>query len=108
MEMHGAGGFLGSYPWDFGHMLLWIRGYNDFFLWNAGFFLKELAAVVISSIYAFVISYLMLWLVNKITPVKVTKQDEENGRDAALHGESTYEMIWFLLSSEFNITPRLN
>jgi Amt family ammonium transporter len=74
-------------------------------LWNAGFFLKELAAVVMSSIYAFVISYLMLRLVNKITPVKVTNQDEENGLNTILHGESAYEMIWFLLSSESNITP---
>jgi Amt family ammonium transporter len=63
------------------------------FLGNASFFLKELVAVVLSSFYAFAISYAMLWVINKITTVKVTRQDEETGLDAALHGENAYEMI---------------
>jgi Amt family ammonium transporter len=53
--------------------------------------LKELAAVLISSIYAFGISYAILWLINKITRVKVSSQEEEFGLDAAEHGESAYE-----------------
>jgi Amt family ammonium transporter len=44
-------------------------------------------------VYAFALSYGMLWLIDKITPVKVTREDEENGLDAALHGETAYEMI---------------
>jgi Amt family ammonium transporter len=92
--VHGVGGFLGIVC-----LGLWAdarvnaAGVNGLFLGNPTFFLKELAAVAITSVYAFGISYGMLWLINKITPVKVTKQEEENGLDDALHGETAYEMI---------------
>ena len=46
-----------------------------------------------SSVNAFGVSYGMLWLINKITPVKVTAREEETGLDEALHGETAYEMI---------------
>jgi len=49
--------------------------------------------VVIAAVYAFGFSYGALWLINKITPVKATMKDEENGLDAAQHGENAYEMI---------------
>ena len=32
----------------------------------------------------------MLWLINKITPVKVGAQEEAMGLDASLHGETAY------------------
>ena len=92
--VHGVGGFLGIVC-----LGLWAdlavnpAGVNGLLLGNPGFFFKELAAVAITSVYAFAVSYAMLWLINKITPVKVTRQDEENGLDAALHGETAYEMI---------------
>jgi Amt family ammonium transporter len=62
-------------------------------LGGTSFFFKELIAVLGTSIYAFGISYAMLWLINKVTPVKVSNTDEENGLDEALHGEVAYEMI---------------
>jgi len=68
-------------------------GVNGLLLGNPGFFLKEFTAVLITSVYAFAMSYGMLWVINKFTPVKVSKQDEENGLDDALHGENAYEMI---------------
>ena len=33
----------------------------------------------------------MLWLINKITPVRISETDEA-GLDEALHGEQAYEM----------------
>ena len=47
-------------------------------------------AVIISSVWAFVFTYGMLCLINVITPVKVTKETEELGLDAGLHGETAY------------------
>jgi Amt family ammonium transporter len=32
----------------------------------------------------------MLWLIDRVTPVKVNQQAEESGLDAALHGETAY------------------
>jgi len=68
-------------------------GVNGLLLGNPGFFLKELAAVAITSVYAFGASYAMLWLINKVTLVRVTREDQESGLDVALHGETAYEMI---------------
>jgi len=58
---------------------------------DAGFFFKEVVAVVISAAYAFIFTYLMLAVINYITPVKVTEQDEELGLDTSLHGEKAYD-----------------
>jgi Amt family ammonium transporter len=44
----------------------------------------------LQSIYAFGFTYGMLWLINKVTPVRTTEA-EESGLDEALHGESAYE-----------------
>jgi ammonia channel protein AmtB len=32
----------------------------------------------------------MLWLINLVTPVKLTKEEEERGLDLSLHGEEAY------------------
>lgn len=56
-----------------------------------GFFWKQLISVVGVCFYAFVFSYVMLWLINFITPVKVTKEEEAMGLDNSLHGEIAYE-----------------
>jgi Amt family ammonium transporter len=92
--VHGVGGFSGIiFLGVFADLSVNAAGSNGLLLGNSTFFLKELAAVIGTSIYAFVGSYAMLWIINKITPVKVTSADEENGLDSALHGENAYEMI---------------
>ncbi|WP_421921181.1 ammonium transporter [Marinifilum sp.] len=58
---------------------------------DAAFFLKEVTAVLIGAIYAFVFTYLMLAIINYITPVKVNEEDEDLGLDASLHGERAYD-----------------
>lgn len=55
------------------------------------FFWKQVITVTGVCVYAFVFSYVMLWLINFVTPVKVTKQEEEAGLDSSLHGEMAYE-----------------
>lgn len=55
------------------------------------FFWKQLITVIGVCGYAFIFSYVMLWLINFITPVKVTKEEEEAGLDSSLHGEMAYE-----------------
>ena len=46
-------------------------------------------AVLGASAYAFIFSYVMLFLVDKVTPVKVTAEGEANVH-ATIHGESAY------------------
>ena len=57
---------------------------------NGGFFLKQLVAVAIASVWAFAFTYGMLWLIDRVTPVKVAVAAEESGLDVALHGETAY------------------
>ncbi len=58
---------------------------------DAAFFFKELAAVAIAAIYGFIFTYLMLFIINFITKVKVPMDVEDSGLDAALHGEKAYD-----------------
>ena len=57
---------------------------------NSAFFVKQCVAVLLSSVWAFVFTFGMLWLIDRITPVKVAAGAEEVGLDEALHGETAY------------------
>jgi len=92
--VHGVGGILGIVSLGlFADLAVNSTGSNGLLLGNSTFFFKECAAVIGSSIYAFCLSYGMLWLINKFIPVRVTKKEEMSGLDEALHGENAYEMI---------------
>lgn len=57
---------------------------------DASLLIKETVAVLGTAAYAFIFTYLMLALINKITPVRVKQEDELLGLDASLHGEQAY------------------
>jgi len=50
-------------------------------------FLTQLKALVIVSIFAFCASYALFFIVNKITPLRVSEEKEELGLDISQHGE---------------------
>ncbi len=52
--------------------------------------MKQTVAALGAGTYAFVFTYGMLLLINLVTPVKVTEQNEMEGLDTALHGEQAY------------------
>lgn len=58
---------------------------------SSSFFFTQLISVVAVSTYCFLFTYVMLILINYITPVKVSKEEEEAGLDSSLHGEIAYE-----------------
>jgi Amt family ammonium transporter len=55
------------------------------------FFARQCIAAVGASVYAFVFTYVMLAVINKITSVKVSEAEEDLGLDASLHGEKAYD-----------------
>jgi Amt family ammonium transporter len=57
---------------------------------NPHFFVVQCIAVLISSAWAFLFTLGMLWLIDRITPVKVSETAEEVGLDEELHGEKAY------------------
>ena len=50
-------------------------------------FINQVTALVCVSIFAFVVSYALFFIVNKITPLRVSEEKEELGLDITQHGE---------------------
>jgi Amt family ammonium transporter len=89
--VHGVGGGLGIILLGvFASTAFNPNGTDGLMLGNSAFFIKQLVTVVLSSVWAFGFTYGMLWLINKVTPVKVDQAAEDSGLDAALHGETAY------------------
>eukprot|EP00769_Ergobibamus_cyprinoides_P003442 gnl/Ergobibamus_cyprinoides/479.p1 GENE.gnl/Ergobibamus_cyprinoides/479~~gnl/Ergobibamus_cyprinoides/479.p1 ORF type:complete len:301 (-),score=111.41 gnl/Ergobibamus_cyprinoides/479:112-1014(-) len=89
--VHGIGGF-------FGVILLGVfastevnaDGADGLIRGGGAFFWKQTAAVVLFSAYSFGVTYAFLWLINKVTPVRVAESDEKSGVDLAIFGETAY------------------
>jgi ammonium transporter, Amt family len=65
-------------------------GANGLVHGGTAFFVTEVGAVAGAALYAFVFTYVMLAVINRITPVMVSAADEEVGLDESLHGEHAY------------------
>ena len=50
-------------------------------------FVNQSIALVLVSVFAFTVSYFLFFIVNKITPLRVTEDKEELGLDISQHGE---------------------
>jgi ammonium transporter, Amt family len=89
--VHGVGGFIGIVLCGiFATKAFNPAGVDGLLRGNSHFFLVQLGAVLISSAWAFLFTYGMLWLIERVTPVKVGTAGESEGLDSALHGETAY------------------
>lgn len=90
--VHGVGGTFGVILLGvFGTTAVNPAGANGLLYGGVDFFFKELITVIAVAAYGFLFTYVVLYLINFITPVKVTLEMEENGLDQQLHGEYAYE-----------------
>ncbi len=90
--VHGVGGMLGIVLLGvLGSTAVNPAGQNGLLHGNPAFLGKQLVAILFSSVYAFAFTYGMLFLINRVTPVRTSEADEERGLDATLHGEVAYE-----------------
>lgn len=64
---------------------------SDLLFGGTGFFMTQVVAVVAACVYAFLFTYIMLFLINLATKVKVATSSEDLGLDAAEHGEKAYD-----------------
>jgi Amt family ammonium transporter len=72
--VHGVGGFIGIILLGvFATKAINAAGVDGLLRGNTHFFLVQLAAVAISSAWAFIFTYGMLWLIDRVTPVKVRR-----------------------------------
>lgn len=89
--VHGVGGIIGVIMLGiFADINVNSAGANGLLYGGADFFMKEVVAVLIAVVYAFVFTYIMLKVINKFTPVKITDTEQEDGIDEILHGEKAY------------------
>jgi Amt family ammonium transporter len=89
--VHGVGGTLGILMLGlFATTLVNANGAMGLVYGGTSFFFKQAVAVFGFNAYAFVFTYAALMLINKFTPVKVTKEEEFMGLDSVLHGEEAY------------------
>ncbi len=92
--VHGVGGtlgiiMLGLFASKAVNPMVTVEGLFVGGSWQ--FLMKEAVSVLAVGAYCFIFTYLVLKVINFITPVKVTKAEEEAGMDASLHGEIAYE-----------------
>ena len=92
--MRGVGGFLGIVLLGVFASTAWNPaangGVNGLLAGDSSFFLKQLGAGLFSSAWAFVFTLGMLWIIDRITIVRVEDAHEELGLDEAIHGETAY------------------
>ncbi len=89
--VHGVGGTLGIVMLGlFATKAFNPAGADGLLYGNPGFFVTEVGAVVLAVIWAFAFTWGMLWLTDRVTPVRVDEAGEAAGLDESIHGEQAY------------------
>ena len=90
--VHGVGGLLGIILLGvFAGTKINPAGAQGLVHGTGTFFAKQLAAGIGAAAYAFAFTYVMLKVIDMITPVRVG-EEAEKGLDEAMHGESAYQL----------------
>ncbi len=90
--VHGMGGVTGTILLGvFASKAVNAGGADGLIHGGSHFFVMQLVSVIGASIYAFLFTYIMLYLINMVTKVKVDQTAEDAGLDEALHGEKAYD-----------------
>jgi Amt family ammonium transporter len=90
--VHGIGGCIGTILLGvFAAKAMNPDGADGLMSGGGHFFLVQCGAVIGACIYAFLFTYIMLAVINKITPVKVSPEAEDKGLDESEHGEKAYD-----------------
>jgi Amt family ammonium transporter len=90
--VHGVGGFFGTVLLGvFASKAVNSAGADGLIYGGGAFFVKQVLAVIAASAYAFIFTYIMLIIINRITRVRVSESEEMQGLDFAIHGEKAYD-----------------
>ena len=88
---HGIGGMTGALLTGVFAQKAWNAAGSDGLLaGNGTFFVRQCVAAIGSSVWAFSFTLGMLWLIDRVTPVRVSDEVEESGLDFGLHHEEAY------------------
>ena len=91
--VHGVGGAVGALLTGvFANTAFNEAGKDGLLLGNPGVLLTQVIGVAAAAAYAAVVTFLILKLVDAVIGLRVDKEEEHDGLDAALHGESAYTL----------------
>jgi Amt family ammonium transporter len=94
--VHGVGGIVGALLLVFFIRDEWMANASEaiggiWTVWDQ--FLVQAAAVGIAIVYALVVTFVLLWIVQKTIGLKSTPAEEMQGLDPSYHGERGYGML---------------
>jgi ammonium transporter, Amt family len=88
---HGVGGLLGTILLGvFAFLSVNAAGADGLVAGDVGFFGVQLGAVAIVAVYAFVMTWLILKVLDRFEPVRVPDDVEQQGLDSEMHEEEAY------------------
>ena len=91
LAAHGIAGFTGILFIGLVAQVGWNGGFADGLLYgDAAQFGEQALAAVVTPVYAFVMTFLLLKLVGAAMPLRASEHDEALGMDVVYHGEEAY------------------
>ena len=91
---HGVAGMWGALATGlFATTAVNLDGANGLLLGNIELFNAQVVSVVVASLFSFVGTYGLVWLIQKVRGFTVASLDEEIGLDIAQHGESAFKVL---------------
>ena len=90
--VHGVGGILGS-------ILVGVfasksvNGVSGLVYGNVHQFNIQLFAVVLTGVYSYIVTVVILKVVNAFDPIRVSEEVEIKGLDTSIHGETAYDLL---------------
>ena len=92
--VHGIGGLWGALATGlFATTAVNAGGANGLFYGNPGQLLIQIKAVVVTIVYSFVVTWILLKVVGMFMPLRATEQEERIGLDVIEHAEAGYTLI---------------
>ncbi len=91
--VHGVGGILGTLAAGlFAQKLINPSGADGLFFGNPKLFMTQAIAITVTAVYSFVVTVVVLKLIDKTIGLRVDDESEVVGLDISQHGESGYTM----------------
>ena len=89
--VHGVGGIVGTFATGlFAQTLINPAGSNGLLFGGHKMFNAQIIAILVTAAYSFVISVILLKIIDKVIGLRVDEESEVNGLDISQHGESGY------------------
>ena len=91
--VHGVGGTWGALATGlFASKAINSAGADGLFFGNPALLGKQAIAVVVVGAFSFIMTFVILKVIGKFTPLRVEKDDEDTGLDLSQHGEVGYSL----------------